>query len=201
MKKATNAKKRRNLMSSKKSVNMNILGIVGSPRSGGNTDILVDEVLKGAKEEGAKTRKFMLNDLRIAPCKACNGCVKTEKCVHEDDMIEIVKEMEKSQTWVLGTPIYWWGPTAQFKTFLDRWYGIKTGKFRGKRVILVIPMGGGSPNYAQYTVGMLTSVINYLGMELLTSILAPGVSRKGDVRSDVEVLEKARAAGTKAASV
>ena len=60
-----------------------ILGIVGSPRRGGNTEILVDEVLAGAEEVGAFTEKIILNELNITPCQACDGCQKTGKCVHK----------------------------------------------------------------------------------------------------------------------
>ncbi len=97
-----------------------VLGIVGSPRRGGNTEILVDKVLAGAEEAGALIEKVILNELNIKPCQACNTCYKTGQCKQDDDMLDLLDKMEQTQLWVLGTPIYWWGPTAQFKIFLDR---------------------------------------------------------------------------------
>jgi multimeric flavodoxin WrbA len=97
-----------------------VLGIVGSPRRGGNTETLVDEVLRGAKEAGAAVEKVILSELEIAPCLACDACLDTGKCVYQDDMTTLLERMRRSEIWVLGTPIYWWGPSAQFKTFLDR---------------------------------------------------------------------------------
>ena len=174
---------------------MQVLGIVGSPRIGGNTEILVDEVLSGAKEAGASIEKVILNKLNINPCQACNSCYKTGQCVQNDDMFDLLEKMVLSQVWVLGTPIYWWGPTAQFKAFLDRWYCPKHQDFKGKRVILVIPLGGGHPKYARHTVGILTDVLDYLNMELFETVLAPGFSSRGSVRNDIKLLTKAHNTG------
>ena len=175
-----------------------ILGIVGSPRRGGNTEILVDEILSGAKEAGALTEKVILNELEIFPCQACFACQKTGKCVQQDDISEVIEKMEKSQLWVLGTPIYWWGPTAQLKAFVDRWGSIKREVFQGRSVILAMPLGGGHPDGARHTVGMLTSSIRYLGMELSETVIAPGAMNLGDVRNHGDVLTKARHVGRKA---
>ncbi|MCK4481038.1 MAG: flavodoxin family protein, partial [Candidatus Lokiarchaeota archaeon] len=161
------------------------------------TDILVDQVLTGAEELGALTEKVILNKLNINPCQACRSCYKTGKCIYNDDMEELLEKMEKSHLWVLGTPVYWWGPTAQFKAFLDRWYCPKHESFKGKHAILVIPLGGSS-TYAQHTVGILTDVCNYLGIELDETILAPGMNDKGAVREKVNLMEKAQKAGQKA---
>ena len=64
---------------------MSILGIVGSPRRGGNTEILVDEALAGAKEAGHSAEKIILSQHDINPCDACNACMKTGSCIHDDD--------------------------------------------------------------------------------------------------------------------
>ena len=72
---------------------MRVLGIVGSPRIGGNTDILVDEILSGAREAGASTEKIILNNLNIKPCQACNNCYKTGQCSQKDDMADLLDKM------------------------------------------------------------------------------------------------------------
>lgn len=175
------------------------LGIVGSPRRGGNTDVLVAEVLAGAKEAGAEIEKVALPDLDIEPCCACNVCKGEGHCVIEDDMRDLVRKLERSDVWVLGTPVYWWGPTAQFKAFLDRWYAFdrKREFFRGRRVILVIPSGGGE-TYARHTVGILESVVRYLGMTHCETILAGGSGAPGAVRERTLLMGRARQAGRQA---
>jgi len=172
-----------------------VLGIVGSPRQGGNTEILVDETLAGAEEAGAKVEKVILNKLNIKPCQACNSCYKTGHCVQDDDMIPLLEKMEESNIWVLGTPIYWWGPTAQFKAFLDRWYHPKHQEFKNKRVIVVIPLEGSHEKYARHTVGIFTDVLNYLNMELFEIVVAPGVLKRGEVRNNPNLLKKVRNTG------
>ncbi len=182
---------------SNKANHKQVLGIIGSPRRGGNTEILVDEALAGAEEAGALTDKVTLSKLDIAPCRACNACQKTGQCARQDDMVELLEQMQRSQVWVLGTPIYWWGPTAQFKAFLDRWYGARQMMFAERRVILAIPLGG-SASYARHTVGMLTDTLDYLNMELVATVLAPGAHELGAVRRYADVLAKARRAGREA---
>ncbi len=177
-----------------------VLGIVGSPRRGGHTEILVDEVLAGAARAGAVTEKVILSELDILPCKAFDACKGGKDCVQQDDMAELLVKMDQSQVWVLGTPIYWWGPTAQFKAFLDRWYGANHARFQGRSVILIIPFGGGNEGYASHVLGMLNDVIGYLGLKHIATVLAPGVHKSGAVRQHPKKLAAARRAGQEAAA-
>ena len=176
-----------------------VLGIVGSPRRGENTEILVDEVLAGASEAGALTEKVILSKLDIGPCRACDACGKTGKCAQQDDMPALLEQMEQCDVWVLGTPVYYWGPTAQFKAFADRWYGAgKAVAFGGKRVILTIPLGSSDTYDARHTVGMLEDALAWQKSELLATIIAPGVMERGAVRDHPDVLAAARQAGRNA---
>ncbi|MHA2178689.1 MAG: flavodoxin family protein [Candidatus Thorarchaeota archaeon] len=177
-----------------------VLGIIGSPRRGGNTETLVDSVLAGAMECGATAEKVVLNELEISPCRACNGCQKSGGCILNDDMDAITELMQKSDIWVFGTPVYWWGPTAQFKAFIDRWYGLDHRVFQGKQVILTIPMGGGNDHYARHTVGMFRDICNYLGMTCAETVVAPGMNGRNSVRENSRILESARTAGIRAIS-
>ena len=179
------------------------VGIVGSPRRGGNTEILVDEILRGAEEAGALIEKVLLSQLDVAPCRACDGCRDTGTCVQQDDMHELVEKMRSSRVWVLGTPVYWWGPSAQIKAFLDRWYSQQFDRehiamFKGRRVVLAIPMGDGNPRTARHTVGMFTSALSYVRAELFATVLAPGANDRGEVREDPDVVAAARRAGREA---
>jgi multimeric flavodoxin WrbA len=177
-----------------------VLAIMGSPRKGGNTDVLVDEILKGAREAGAIVQKITLTDLEVAPCIACAACRTTGECVQEDDMTGLFDRMKTSDIWVLGTPVYWWGPSAQLKAFVDRWYG-KADKdgtaevFNGRRVVLAVPLGDEDAETARHVVGMFQDSLSYVGAELFATVIAPGVYDMGDVRKQQDVLEKARQAG------
>ena len=174
-----------------------VLGIVGSPRRGGNTDTLVKEVLAGAQAAGAQTEKIMLTDLEIRPCKGCWACHTHGECIQDDDLHQIAEKLIDAQVWVIGTPIYWWGPSAQLKAFIDRWVSLRQRAFTDKVIILTIPMGGGSESYARHTIGMFRDIASYLGIDLRASILAPGVSKKGEVQQNKELMEKAYQAGNR----
>lgn len=186
-------------MQNEKKEKNKVLGIVGSPRRGGNTDLLVDEVLKGAKEIGAETEKIFLHKLKINPCDGCNVCFKNEKgnCKYEDDFEEVKQKMEENDTWIIGTPIYWWGPTAITKAFIDRWYqhNITEQFFKDKNMILVVSSGGGSESYSRHVVGMMEDIAKYVGINFKEKIIATGVNKRGDVKNRPEILKKAINAG------
>jgi len=173
-----------------------VLGIVGSPRKGGNTDSMVKEVLSGAAEGGAETEKVSLADLRIEPCRACDGCVKGA-CLIDDDFASVAVKMRAAEAWVIGTPVYWWGPTAQTKAWIDRWYGLPREVFVGKGIVLAVSSGGGR-SYAELTISMLREIIPYLGMREL-GLLHSGGSSVGRALSDAALMAEARRTGHRTA--
>ncbi|MHA1904216.1 MAG: flavodoxin family protein [Candidatus Thorarchaeota archaeon] len=182
--------------------NRRIIGIVGSPRRNGNTEILVDEVLAGASEKGASIRKVILSKLNISPCRACDICTKTGQCVQQDDMTELFVQIEKSDVLVLGTPVYWWGPTAQFKAFLDRWYAVYTkGMFKEKETVLVIPLESKKESNYKPLLDMFKAIMEELQMIHIETILAPGVFQRGAVQENQELLDSSREVGSKLVSM
>ncbi len=176
------------------------LGIVGSPRMNGNTQALVNAALEGARSVGAETDTVSLARLNISPCTACGGCAETARCVIQDDMHRVFDLMWRSDLWVLGTPVYWWGPSAQFKAFLDRWQApaatkTSAARFSGQRVLLVVPMGGEDESYGRHVVGMLSDIFDYMGMQTVDIVSAPGVFGADDLRAHPQYLDRARRAG------
>lgn len=99
---------------------MRILAISSSPRKGGNSDVLCDEFLKGAAENGHITEKISLAEKNIAPCLACYGCMETHKCVLKDDMAETISAMKAADIIVLASPVYFYSISAQMKAMIDR---------------------------------------------------------------------------------
>jgi multimeric flavodoxin WrbA len=110
-------------------------------------------------------------------------------------MSGLVQLMKESDVWILGTPVYWWGPTSQFKAFVDRWYGLDQRVFQGKRVVAAIPMGGGNEHYARHIVGMLEDICSYLRMDLIHTLIAPGMNGKSSVKENSRITELARQVG------
>jgi multimeric flavodoxin WrbA len=176
-----------------------VLGIVGSPRRGGNTETLVDEVLSGAKEIGAEVSKIILNELKIGHCQGCNACAENGECQHDDDMNKINEEMSKSSVFVFGTPVYYWGPTGIFKTFHDRLLATsRKGFIKDKKIAFVVPLGG-PESVARHTIGMLTDSVNYMNANIVGQIVTPRTMEKEDLMNKSDVLKNARELGKKLA--
>ena len=99
---------------------MKVLGISTSPRVRGNTDLLLDEALRGAKSKGAKVEKVLLKDLRISPCLECGRCFKKGECVINDGMQVLYQKFIASDRLIFASPIYFMAPCAQAKMAIDR---------------------------------------------------------------------------------
>ena len=178
-----------------------IFGVVGSPRKKGNTGDLIESVLKGARSVGAESHKLYISDLDIKPCSACDFCRTQGKCFHKDDMGKVKQLMADSQIWVFGTPVYWWGPTAQIKALIDRWYGCVDylQAMQNKKVIFAVTFGDDTLDTAQHTIGMFQESMKYLKKEITDILIAPSVSDPGDIESHHEIMQKAFDAGKRAA--
>ena len=99
---------------------MKVCGIVGSPRKNGNVDLLVSQVLKGARSKGAEAEKIYLNDLSIKPCQSCGVDPYPRFCLYDDDMKQVYTLLESSDAVVLGSPVYFDTVSAQVKLMIDR---------------------------------------------------------------------------------
>ncbi len=179
---------------------MKVLAVVGSPRKRGNTELLVDAVIRGATENGAEVEKVFLADLDVRPCDGCDACRKSTRCVLRDDMIPLYDQLYASDAWVLGTPIYWWGPSAQLKAFVDRWYAFSSdaGRVSGKRAALVAAFEDADPATARHTVGMLQDSLDYLHIDFVDQVLVTA-NKRGEVAQNPAALERAYALGKRLA--
>lgn len=111
-----------------------ILILSGSPRKGGNSDLLCDEFMKGATEAGNIVEKINVAQKNIAPCKGCYYCKKSGgKCVTHDDMADILQKMIDADVIVLASPVYFYSVCAQLKAVIDRtvarWLEVKNKEF------------------------------------------------------------------------
>ena len=174
---------------------LNVAGFFGSPRLDGNTTELVDIILSSSHEDGAIVQKAHLNELELNSCQACDRCRVTKSCFQKDDMQALVEMMKDSDVWIIGTPVYWWGPTSQMKTFIDRWYGVDQSIFQGKSMILVLSMGGSNEYYARHVMGMFEEISNYLGIQLLDTIVATSMKTRNSARESSHLIEQARNLG------
>jgi multimeric flavodoxin WrbA len=133
---------------------MKILGIVGSPRKGGNTEIMMEAALAAAREAGAETDIFLLYDKDIKGCDACGSCFQTGKCHIKDDMQSLYPKMEAADAILFGTPVYFHNYTAQAKAVIDRTFCyLRDHKLKGKvgaPIIAVRRIGAGQTRIQIY---------------------------------------------------
>ncbi len=174
---------------------MKILGLVGSPRKNSNTDLLVTAVLEGAKTNRHSTEKIYLYNSDIDPCVDCRACKKGNlQCALKDGMQKLYPKLEAADGVVFGTPLYWYGPSAKMKLFMDRLRPyIASKKLRGKKAVLVVPSEEGA-DACNYMVGMFNMSMKYLEMDLV-SVLLPKASERAEVKGQPEVLQEARMIG------
>ena len=111
-----------------------VLILSGSPRKGGNSDILCDEFLRGAQDAGHKAEKIRVAEKKVAPCSGCYYCsTHGGVCVHKDDMADILQKMIDADVIVLASPVYFYSISAQLKAVIDRtvarWQEVKDKEF------------------------------------------------------------------------
>ncbi|RLC67932.1 MAG: flavodoxin family protein [Chloroflexi bacterium] len=172
---------------------MKVIGIVGSPRKNGNTELLTAHTLRAISEEGLDTELIRLAGLEIKPCNACMVCGEEESCPIEDDLFPIYLKMKEAEGIVLASPVYFGSATAQIKALLDRvgYISLAHGRpFSGKvGGALVVARRAGK----NFTLAQLTYWFQILGFFIPGSTywnVAFG-REKGDVEHDEEGLRTA----------
>jgi multimeric flavodoxin WrbA len=127
----------------------NVIAFCASPRRGGNTDILIDEALCGARDAGCETEKIMLQKIKLGYCIGCRKCKDKGyegMCTVKDDMTPLYQKIIDADAIIIGFPIYTGRECAQLSTFMDRWDCFERFKFGAKlqtgRVALVIGTWG-----------------------------------------------------------
>ncbi len=187
---------------------MMVLGIFGSPRKNGNTDILLEEMLRGAESEGAKVERIYLTDYTITPCKECHSCDQTGRCVIPDDMQKIYPKLLESDIILLASPIFFYGVTAWAKAMIDRtqalWaikYLLKDpsfGKEGKKRKGFFISVGA-TKGQKVFEGAILTTkyFFDVLNADYVGELVFRGIDAKGDILKHPEALKQAFEAGRK----
>jgi multimeric flavodoxin WrbA len=129
-----------------------VLIVSASPRNGGNSDLLCDQFLLGAKETGNQVEKIFLRDKRINHCLACGACQSNGgRCVQKDDMTEVLDKMIAVDVIVMATPVYFHTMNGQMKTLIDRTYSRYT-EISNKEMYFIVSAATGSKQAMERTV-------------------------------------------------
>ncbi len=178
---------------------MKALGINGSPRIGGNTDILLDKVLEGARSKGAKTEKVVLNDLKFSPCQECENLRDDGSCIIEDDMQPLYRKIEEADGIILASPIFFGSLSAQTKMMIDRFqciwrakYILKKDIFKKKKIGGFISVEGTTrEDFFHNAKSIVKNLFATINVNYKEELFCSGVDEKGDILKYPEVLKKA----------
>jgi multimeric flavodoxin WrbA len=184
-----------------------VLGIAGSPRRGGNTDLLLAELMKGAADKGANIKTIVLSEIKFETCTHCDSCLKEGICVIKDDMQNIYEEFEQADVIVLASPIQFSGITAPVKAMIDRFQSRWARKYLLKKPPLgeakprkgfFISVGGRKvPDVFEPALVMIKTFFRILDIKYSGELLFSGIDEKGAILKHPDALKQAYLAGEK----
>jgi multimeric flavodoxin WrbA len=172
---------------------------MGSPRIKGNTDLLLNEAIKGAESLGAEAEKLIVDRLKIAPCREYYGCLKDGNCVIRDDMDNIYPKLLDSDIIIIASPIFFYNLSAQVKALIDRCQALWARKYvlkqnppdsdrNGAFIGVAATQGQQLFDGAMLTVKYLFTTI---GVKYADELLVRGVDRKGEINEHPSALSDA----------
>ena len=172
-----------------------VLAVLGSPRRIVNTHILLSKIAEVARDKGAGVEELFLGDLTITECDGCHLCWQDSVCSKKDDMWSVYPKIGQSDALILGTPVYWYGPTGLMKLFIDRFVYFNCpqnrDEIKGKSAVIAVPFEEETFETARLVIKFFEKSLAYLEMKLVGKILVPGVSDRGDVLQKPEILKQA----------
>jgi multimeric flavodoxin WrbA len=185
---------------------MKVLGLFGSPRRGGNTDLLLEEALRGAKAEGAEVEALYLSDFNIIPCRECLQCFNDGKCIILDDMQKIYPKLLEADIIILASPIFFYGITGWAKALVDRCQAFWSRKYvlkdeslgrGGKRRKGFLISVGATKGQRVFEGAILTAkyFFDVLNAEYVGELVFRQIDMKGDILKHPEALQQAYEAG------
>lgn len=159
-----------------------VLVITSSYRKGGNSDSLAEAFANGAREAGNEVEIISLADKTIGFCKGCLACGKTQKCVINDDAVEIAEKMKNAETIAFATPVYYYSVSGQLKTMLDRANPLFTTDYNFRDIYLLASAAEDGEETVTGTQTALQGWIDcYDNAHFAGTVFAGGVTDKGAI--------------------
>lgn len=178
---------------------MKVLGIMGSPRIRGNTDLLLDEALKGSRNHGAQVEKIIVDKLKVSPCREYYGCLRDGNCVIRDDMDGIYPKLLHADAVIVASPIFFYGLTAQLKALIDRCQALWARKYILKQDLPGSDRKGvfiavGATRGKKLFDGAILTVKYFfeaIGVKYVDELLVTGVDKRGEIEEHPTALSDA----------
>ena len=187
---------------------MQIIGISGSPRRGGNSDLILENILVGAQQAGATSEVVFLSDLNFSSCVGCERCRKDKICTRfDDDLTPLYSKIIGARGMVLVSPVYNYNITSWMKAFIDRmycYYDFDNERPRGwssrladqgRKALLTIVAEQTSKEDLGLTMEALRLPMQALGYEIMGETPVLGMFDAGVVGNHPEVLNRSAEMG------
>lgn len=177
----------------------NVLVLTGSPRLGGNSDLMADAFIKGAESAGHTVTRFAAGQKSIGGCKACSACWSTGRaCVFDDAFAELEPLLENADVLAFAMPLYWYSWPAQLKAAVDKFNAYLVPackkKLRLKESLLMMCCADETESSFDGAVTTYRQIAGFLKLQDRGTLLVPGVSAKGEITS-TGALDRAEALG------
>ncbi len=183
---------------------MKVLGIMGSPRIGGNTDLLLDAALRGAAEAGAEVEKIVADRLKMTPCKEIYQCEKDGTCPFKDDMQPLYQTVLDADVVIAASPMFFYTLSPQILTFISRCQALWARRYRLKNLNIPLKKGafigvGATRGSKLFDGAKLTAkyFFDAVNAEYTADLLIRGVDKKGEIKSHPTALTDAYELGRK----
>ena len=178
---------------------MKVLGIMGSPRIGGNTDLLLDEALKAARSQGAEVERVVVDKLKISPCKEYYGCLRDGNCVIRDDMDDLYPKLLNADVVIVASPIFFYGVTSQAKALIDRCQALWARRYvlkqeppdSGRKGAFIGVGATKGQNLFEGSILTLKYFFQAIGVTYADELLIRSVDKKGEIRAHPTALADA----------
>lgn len=169
---------------------MKILILTGSPRKGGNTDILAKAFADGASINN-EVEILSVNDCKVDPCIGCNTCFTREgnRCFKNDGMQTVYDKMAQADMLVVASPVYFYGVSAQLKNIIDRCHTPMRKGFKIKNTALLLVAASSGDTVFDAIVRQYELIVDYFHFDDKGRILVGGVNGKGDIAGRKELEE------------
>ncbi len=177
-----------------------VLGISGSPRRRGNTEILLEKALEGASSLGVEAEKVAVCELRFEPCRECGGCAATGICVVGDDMQMVYEKIARADGIVIASPLFFGSITAQLKGMIDRFQCAWIAKYalkrpismsRKKRGAFICAGGSGKKELFDSAKKVIQIFFTTLDIEYARELFCPRVEAKAEILKNGKALAEA----------
>ena len=183
---------------------MKIIGIGGSPRADGNTDILLKKCIEGANSAGADAEIIYARDLKISPCAACHSCSSSGSCVVKDDMQSLYSKFEDTDRMIIVSPVFFYGVPSGLKAVIDRcqcfWarkYVLKIPAKKEKKGVFISVGGTKGEKLFQCVSLTIKYFFDVLGVNHYNNLFIRSVDKKGEILNHHKELEETFILGKK----